>query len=392
MIDDGTLVRSATARPGPLGVHEFPSYSLTSQCARGSASASGARDQGADRADPEVADIVAALHVESEHIAFEGKQLRFVQVEHWTAKQRAEERYQVLSAFEARDIVGRMAASPLVASQMKQALTRAAPRLAEVAAGATRGKLLLLYRTPTVTARVPATEESITPSQFRRMLGKQNDESHSIEFRFETVSGHKISDSHPYFLTHPDGSIETGQLSNGKFRRENVDEGSYQLQFQYIDDLSWDTEEAEGEPAITMTANTVRFPDGTPVKFAVYRHAPSTEAPLNEVTGNVVSDQATAKFQYRQSLQENPGGVFVFVATIGNKRALSSQLTIRPYQEESIGWIQQRLKALGHDPGPIDGVSGARTAAALRDFQSTIPELVESGEPDPDTLIELATA
>lgn len=31
--------------------------------------------------------------------------------------------------------------------------------------------------------------------------------------------------------------------------------------------------------------------------------------------------------------------------------------------------LQQALKALGHDPGPIDGVFGARTTAAVKAFQ-----------------------
>ena len=31
--------------------------------------------------------------------------------------------------------------------------------------------------------------------------------------------------------------------------------------------------------------------------------------------------------------------------------------------------LQQALKALGHDPGPIDGAFGARTASAVKAFQ-----------------------
>jgi peptidoglycan hydrolase-like protein with peptidoglycan-binding domain len=30
---------------------------------------------------------------------------------------------------------------------------------------------------------------------------------------------------------------------------------------------------------------------------------------------------------------------------------------------------QQALKQMGHDPGPVDGVMGAQTSAALRDYQ-----------------------
>lgn len=39
------------------------------------------------------------------------------------------------------------------------------------------------------------------------------------------------------------------------------------------------------------------------------------------------------------------------------------------YQGDLVRQIQQRLLAFGHDPGPVDGLYGPRTAAALRAFQ-----------------------
>ena len=35
---------------------------------------------------------------------------------------------------------------------------------------------------------------------------------------------------------------------------------------------------------------------------------------------------------------------------------------------EDVRFLQQRLKELGHDPGPIDGVFGSRTEQAVKDF------------------------
>jgi len=50
--------------------------------------------------------------------------------------------------------------------------------------------------------------------------------------------------------------------------------------------------------------------------------------------------------------------------------------------------VQELLKREGLDVGPIDGILGSRTAAALREFQQQ-RGLTRSGEPDEATLKEL---
>jgi N-acetylmuramoyl-L-alanine amidase len=50
--------------------------------------------------------------------------------------------------------------------------------------------------------------------------------------------------------------------------------------------------------------------------------------------------------------------------------------------------IQQALKSKGHDPGPIDGIFGPKTEAALKSFQKT-QNLRESGRGDAQTLSKL---
>ena len=50
--------------------------------------------------------------------------------------------------------------------------------------------------------------------------------------------------------------------------------------------------------------------------------------------------------------------------------------------------MQERLAAAGFDPGPADGVVGARTRAALRAFQEA-RGLDPTGEPDGSSLAEL---
>ena len=53
--------------------------------------------------------------------------------------------------------------------------------------------------------------------------------------------------------------------------------------------------------------------------------------------------------------------------------------------------VQKSLKANGHDPGPIDGVNGPRTAAALKAYQKA-QGLEATGRPDDATLAKLGGA
>jgi peptidoglycan hydrolase-like protein with peptidoglycan-binding domain len=50
--------------------------------------------------------------------------------------------------------------------------------------------------------------------------------------------------------------------------------------------------------------------------------------------------------------------------------------------------LQQALKGKGHDPGPIDGMMGSQTEAALRDFQRA-EGIDASGQPNARTLSAL---
>lgn len=54
--------------------------------------------------------------------------------------------------------------------------------------------------------------------------------------------------------------------------------------------------------------------------------------------------------------------------------------------------LQNTLKALGHDPGRLDGVWGARTKAAVIAFQRANPPLVLDGVPGPATRAALKRA
>jgi Putative peptidoglycan binding domain/FecR protein len=77
-----------------------------------------------------------------------------------------------------------------------------------------------------------------------------------------------------------------------------------------------------------------------------------------------------------------------------NYAAVSAWLSTRPELQQCIAGdlvrsVQEMLKREGLDVGPIDGILGPRTAAALREFQQQ-HGLARSGEPDEATLKELS--
>jgi peptidoglycan hydrolase-like protein with peptidoglycan-binding domain len=74
--------------------------------------------------------------------------------------------------------------------------------------------------------------------------------------------------------------------------------------------------------------------------------------------------------------------------------AIAVALSTLPAAAQSGGDIervQKALKANGHDPGPIDGVNGPRTAAALKAYQQA-QGLEATGRLDDATLAKLGGA
>jgi hypothetical protein len=60
--------------------------------------------------------------------------------------------------------------------------------------------------------------------------------------------------------------------------------------------------------------------------------------------------------------------------------------------DDGVSGIQARLQNLGFHPGPIDGIPGPKTAAAIRDFQRKHPPLKIDGVCGPKTLARLKLA
>jgi hypothetical protein len=70
------------------------------------------------------------------------------------------------------------------------------------------------------------------------------------------------------------------------------------------------------------------------------------------------------------------------------RRASDSSAAMSDGSPDSVRMVQHALKQNGYDPGPIDGVQGPQTTAALRAYQKA-EGMTVTGRADPDTLGKL---
>lgn len=79
--------------------------------------------------------------------------------------------------------------------------------------------------------------------------------------------------------------------------------------------------------------------------------------------------------------------------TKGRAWGVPFTITTPPPSSEQIRHVQEMLEDLGYDPGPVDGVAGARTLAAIRQYQANI-NLPPTGKITPELvrLLEVAVA
>ncbi|HMN88184.1 MAG TPA: peptidoglycan-binding protein [Bauldia sp.] len=88
------------------------------------------------------------------------------------------------------------------------------------------------------------------------------------------------------------------------------------------------------------------------------------------------------------------------VAGLVRRRAEEADLIFRgdhgatapagPERSAEVGALQADLAALGFDPGPVDGIAGPRTKAAILAYQRSHPDLVADGIAGPATRASLA--
>ena len=155
--------------------------------------------------------------------------------------------------------------------------------------------------------------------------------------------------------------------------REGVPEGLYFLKFRYVKDCGWDESATVGEPDVHLWVTTERIPDGTQAEFRVFgRFQAMKLKPLAELKATLQNDQATAVWQYRQKLNEPPGGEFLFEVRVDKMRAVSGALEIWPFPVVLSGrcatkieaaWIRPRTD--GREHGTAHGSRGPEVPAFL---------------------------
>lgn len=113
-----------------------------------------------------------------------------------------------------------------------------------------------------------------------------------------------------------------------------------------------------------------------------YRGAlPQTDAVMNPMRpqgapGAGGTQVGAAPAVRTQSGAVNPAGLAQSDAGFAQRGAAATSAPIRPSREaieraDEVRQLQDQLLLRGYSPGPIDGVLGGQTRAALRDFQKT---------------------
>jgi hypothetical protein len=208
-------------------------------------------------------------------------------------------------------------------------------------------------------------------------------DSHQIEFRFRSSTGHPISDSEGFFLIHPSGQRERVQLEAGDFVRHPVPEGNYRAEFFRFLNCGWNVTEVQAGESVSMKIAVTCFPDGTGVAFRVFRRFSAVS--LFHANAPLTANEATTTWKYEQQPFRPAGGEFQFEARIRSKYALSGILTVRPHDLSTTNGVQERLKERGYYQGPLHGQLDNQTTEAVKRFQQAHEPLRVDGQPGPFT-------
>lgn len=233
-------------------------------------------------------------------------------------------------------------------------------------------------------SRVNAGSEAAeAPASARRSPAPRQ---YDLLFEYLTDTGHPVSDKKGFELWGPGGFLERGKLSNGRVHKKGVVAGQYELKVRAVTSARWSTVSARPFEPVHLIVSTKNLPDGTPLAIALRpAHGPPDTAALR-LQLEVQSDQATATWCYEQAVGGRFREDFEFEVTLDEKRGGSNVLSVVPHPPTTPLGLQERLRALGYDPGAPAEELTASVRAALQRYQTDHPPLVPSGEPDPFTV------
>lgn len=120
----------------------------------------------------------------------------------------------------------------------------------------------------------------------------------------------------------------------------------------------------------TTTRSAVRSfqeKQGLPVDGIV---GPETEQALRDASGDQLPAESTSEPSEPAPPAEEPAGESFEFFDFEEETGTAYRPTLRSGSRgEAVTDLQSRLQRAGHDPGPLDGIFGSRTDAAVRSFQ-----------------------
>lgn len=227
-LDSGTLALCVMPAPGPI-------LAAASRQARQPQSAAPGKPADTPKPEPLPEDrILQALPDRIRDFLFAGRTLRLIRRRDWRSFQK-EERYQVVPADDAKEILQSLAAVTVSKSE-KAALEEAIPMLPARGIVSDSSRLLLLRLTPTRHHAPSSSGPAMTPSQIARSQVKAQ---HWIEIQLVDEDGAGIPGA-DYVIVTPDNERHSGVTGkNGIARLDDIPPGQCRITFPELDRDAW---------------------------------------------------------------------------------------------------------------------------------------------------------
>jgi Putative peptidoglycan binding domain len=124
----------------------------------------------------------------------------------------------------------------------------------------------------------------------------------------------------------------------------------------------------------------LHYHDGQPIAATPYKFTCGAQVLTGQTDGNGMLEKEVPRDA--ETAQVEIAG-FTWTVKIAHLNPMDNT------PDEGVSGYQSRLRNLGYDTGPIDGVAGKRTARAVRVFQADYPPLKVDGICGPQTQAKL---